>query len=45
MLEDLIEGNPPSRTKVLLDIGNRLNFENSAFSGLKVDGIRRKRKK
>ena len=36
-----------SRTKVLpdCDIFNRSNFEYSAFSGLKVDGIGRKRKK
>ena len=33
------------RTKVLPDIFNRLNFEYSAFSGLKVDSGRRKRKK
>ena len=44
MLEDPIEGDPPSRTKALPDICNRLNFEYSAFSGLKVDGIGRKSK-
>ena len=34
-----------SRTLVLPDIFNRSNFEYSAYSGLKVDSMGRKRKK
>ena len=46
MMEISLPGTPDfSRTLILPDIFNRSNFEHSVFSGLKVEGMGRKRKK
>ena len=46
MMEISQPGTPNfSRILILPDIFNRSNFEHSVFSGLKVEGMGRKRKK